>query len=193
MYKVKFYHHMAVPCRSIEETLPFYQDVLGMQVVATIGDASGDDKYSQIWYDKSGGPIDDIEKHHITRMYFLRLGDDPNSSQFALAELPDWDEKQEPSVFLPYLWPGAGKPGQPSRVDHLSFGVESRAALEWFRERLIAHGHPVSEIEESGRWHSLHFYGPNGFPLEMSAWKDDMSVKPGHFSDPNPVKALRRT
>ncbi|MFT4011849.1 MAG: VOC family protein [Paracoccus sp. (in: a-proteobacteria)] len=187
-YSLNGINHLLITCRSMEETLPFYQDVLGMKVVATAGGSSQDSKTAKLLWDKSAGSIDHIPRTKINRLYFLKFG----GTQLAIVEIPEWQPEDQRSVFLPLLWPGAGAPGHPTQVDHLAFGVESREAVVWFQNRLREHGVPVSEIEESnGRLHSIYFYGPNGLPLEIAAFNPDAPPLTTTFRDPDPVPSLK--
>lgn len=188
MYQLNGINHLLIACRSMQETLPFYQDILGMKVVVTAGGASQTRKESTLWWDKSNGPIDDIERIKVNRLYFLEFG----QTQLAIAEIPDWQEKHEKPLFLPLLWPGAGAPTQPAPVDHLAFGVESREAVLWFQKRLRDHDIPVSELEESnGNLHSIYFYSPTGLALEIAAFNPNRAPAANRFNDPDPVPALR--
>lgn len=187
-YALQSINHLLITCNDMQETLPFYQDVLGMKVVATAGGATQADKQAKLLWDKTVGSIDHITRTKVRRLYFLEFG----QTQLAIVEIPDHSPKPQRSVFLPWLWPGADAPGAPTHFDHIALGVESREAVLWFQERLRAHGTPVSEIEEAnGRLHSIYFYGPNGVPLEIAAFNRDAPPVTSAFRDPDPVPALR--
>jgi catechol 2,3-dioxygenase-like lactoylglutathione lyase family enzyme len=101
------------------------------------------------------------------------------------------------------LWPGDhGAPAHPQKVDHIAFNVESRADVEWYRQRLLDHGVEVSEVvdykEPSGAgWLiSIYFFDPSGNPLEIATFDftdPDVEERLGRelwFSDPDPVAGL---
>jgi catechol 2,3-dioxygenase-like lactoylglutathione lyase family enzyme len=68
--------------------------------------------------------------------------------------IPEWDH-------------GRARTG-PLVFDHVSFGVETQAALFELRARLDAAGLWVSEVIDHGFIHSIYAFDPNGVPIEFS-------------------------
>ncbi|MEU8137402.1 VOC family protein [Streptodolium elevatio] len=67
-------------------------------------------------------------------------------------------------------------PGDPSGtatagIDHLSFAVPDRAALELLRADLAAGGFAVGEIFEEAVSHNMRLTDPDGLTIELSAPK----------------------
>lgn len=54
-------------------------------------------------------------------------------------------------------------------IDHFGIAVESQAVLESVRERLLAAGADIGEIQALGDIWSLFFRDPDGMELEMCA------------------------
>ncbi|MCA1220799.1 VOC family protein [Streptomyces sp. 8L] len=137
------------------------------------------------------------------RQVFFEMG---NGELFSLYEAPGVVDKPAAPVSS-VLWPSVkaelcSRPDVPQKLDHLSFDVPTHADLEWFRERLVAYGVPVSEISERRGEHNTHrfissfyFFDPSGNPLELAsfdvsdtAWKSyDFT---DWFMDEEPVPAL---
>lgn len=156
-------NHLILFVRDLTEAIHFYRDVLGLKIIKTLPAFQADGEEA------------------IGRNYFFQMGD---GSMIGLTEYPSVAEPS-PSVFnsspidesVGQLWPGKRRPpSNPQKVDHLSFGVESRADLFWFQERLRANGTEVSEVidfvEASGAQFvmSIYFFDPFGNPLEISTF-----------------------
>jgi catechol 2,3-dioxygenase-like lactoylglutathione lyase family enzyme len=58
-------------------------------------------------------------------------------------------------------------------IDHFGLAVDSRATLEQLRERLVAAGAEIGEIQRLGGEWSLFFRDPEGMELEVCAHADD--------------------
>mgnify|MGYP001827325459 CR=1 FL=1 len=56
----------------------------------------------------------------------------------------------------------------PFVFDHVSFGVESAAALWELKDRLAGAGFEVSDVIDHGFIHSIYAFDPNGIPVEFS-------------------------
>lgn len=57
-------------------------------------------------------------------------------------------------------------------IDHFGIEVESRAVMEDIKERLVANGADIGDIQELGTDLSLFFRDPDGFELEVVATVD---------------------
>lgn len=84
----------------------------------------------------------------------------------------------------------------PVQLDHLSFDVPDRDALETLRDRLVAAGSEVTQVVDHGVMQSVYFTDPNGIALEASYWVVDGTGLPydptdeTRFLDPDPVPAV---
>ncbi len=176
--KISGYHHVVLLCRDMERTAHFYRDILGLRIVRTSPAQRG-----------------------YERQYFFALG---NGEMFSLYQMESVPERPEPPV-VSRLWPGtAAVAERPQKLDHLAFKVDTRADLEWFHERLVEHGVPVSDVVPDppgqrflpGR---IYFYDPDGNPLEISC---DEPADPDFWEgfdqrewlkDHDPVPSIRRS
>jgi catechol 2,3-dioxygenase-like lactoylglutathione lyase family enzyme len=145
-------HHAAFLCRDAEETRHFYEDILGLTMIAAMTFPGG---------------------LALSRAY--------------AAELDDADAAEPPDTMLTMFFEVA--PGSyltffdlpqtvaedrfKTRDGHLEYHValEARTSeeLEQIRERLRAHGVPVSEPVDMKAYRSAYFYDPNGIHLEITA------------------------
>jgi catechol 2,3-dioxygenase-like lactoylglutathione lyase family enzyme len=168
-------NHVALVCRDMDETIDFYTRVLGMRLVKTVELPAG------------GG------KH-----YFLDCGGGATVAFFWFPDAPE----PAPGVAMP--------PGLPDRasllsaigsMNHLAFDVDP-AAIDGFRERLIAEGVEVTEVwnHDDSEWQlapspdapgvyvrSVYFRDPNGILLELAAWTrplgpDDVNYRPARVA-----------
>lgn len=89
--------------------------------------------------------------------FFFRLQD---GSFIAFFDLGD-DQAAEPSPNTP-LW-----------VNHISFRVDSKQALEDMKARLEAHGIEVLGITDHHIFDSIYFFDPNGVRLELTSQRAD--------------------
>ena len=91
--------------------------------------------------------------------------------------------------------------GQPAagriQFDHVSFDVESEAALMELQGRLQQAGVEVTPVIDHKFIHSIYFTDPNGIALEASVWITNPTGRQPDYSDTNvfqdrdPVPALR--
>jgi hypothetical protein len=54
-------------------------------------------------------------------------------------------------------------------IDHFGFAVDSRATLDGLRERMVAAGAEIGEIQRLGDEWPLFFHDPDGMELEVCA------------------------
>ncbi len=64
------------------------------------------------------------------------------------------------------------QPGGRGAIDHFALAVDSRATLEDVRERLVAAGADIGEIQRLGDEWSLFFRDPDGMELEVCCHAD---------------------
>ncbi|HTF51548.1 MAG TPA: VOC family protein [Pseudonocardia sp.] len=62
-----------------------------------------------------------------------------------------------------------GTMGARGPIDHFGIAVDSRATLEGLRERMVAAGAEIGEIQRLGGEWSLFFRDPDGMELEVCA------------------------
>jgi catechol 2,3-dioxygenase-like lactoylglutathione lyase family enzyme len=64
------------------------------------------------------------------------------------------------------------RPGGRGAIDHFALAVDSRSTLEDVRERLVAAGADIGEIQRLGDEWSLFFRDPDGMELEVCCHAD---------------------
>ena len=131
-------HHHAFACRDAEETRHFYEDVLGMPMVAAIQEAS---------HPRSGAPSAYL---HM----FFEMAD---GTCLAFFDYPDYFASLDPDQLEP----------RDSLVHHIALEVRGYERIEDFKQRLAGHGVALREIDH-GYCRSLYFVDPNGLKLELT-------------------------
>ena len=63
--------------------------------------------------------------------------------------------------------------GHRGAIDHYALAVDSKSALEQVKERLVAAGAEIGDIQRLGNEWSLFFRDPDGMELEVCAKADD--------------------
>lgn len=76
----------------------------------------------------------------------------------------------------------APDPATPSWVNHLALEVGSRAELEAAKARLEAAGVKVLGVTDHDWLHSIYFFDPNGYRLEL-AWRARSEAHVAAFAD----------
>ncbi|MEP7111747.1 MAG: VOC family protein [Ilumatobacteraceae bacterium] len=66
-----------------------------------------------------------------------------------------------------------GKQGHRGAIDHYALAVDSRLVLDAIKDRLVAAGAEIGEIQRLGNEWSLFFRDPDGMELEVCAKADD--------------------
>jgi catechol 2,3-dioxygenase-like lactoylglutathione lyase family enzyme len=66
------------------------------------------------------------------------------------------------------------KQGGRGPIDHFGIAVDSKATLESLRQRMVAAGAEIGEIQQLGGTWSLFFRDPDGMELEVCAEGDEM-------------------
>lgn len=175
-------NHLQIIVRSMEESLVFYRDVLGLEVIQTRG-----------FFPVPEG----VPTQPVVRNYFLKLA---TGEAISLIELSDPAPPQQ-AMHAFTLWPGETTgPTAPSKLDHLAFNVETAAEVEWWQQHLQAHGVETSEIfvRRNPKFvTSVYFYDPSGNPLEIASWDWQNPMWREHkpedwLLDPDPVPSLLR-
>jgi catechol 2,3-dioxygenase-like lactoylglutathione lyase family enzyme len=171
------YNHIQIIVHDMSEALVFYRDILGLKVVRTYGHFSS---------------TEFPDAPAIERNYYLEFG---NHELLILLEIPS-APRPDPSVFFPSLWPGVGSPPVgASKVDHMAFNVPTQERLDWFHDRLVSYGIPVSDVIGRGGSKlttSIYFFDPSGNAMEIATFDKGEGVQPEQsiWLDTNPVPEL---
>lgn len=162
-YELGGIHHLALVCRDMDETVAFYEGILGMPLVRTIELPFGLGKH--FFFDCGGGD-------HLAFFWF------PDAPAAA------------PGVASPVDRPDRGPlTSAIGSMNHVAFTVPAER-IEEYRDRLVAAGidcteianHDESEIGLSEEMHpgvfirSIYFLGPDGVLLEFAAWTTPESM-----------------
>jgi catechol 2,3-dioxygenase-like lactoylglutathione lyase family enzyme len=161
--RISGFNHLILFVDDMTKAIGFYRDLLGLKIIKTLPE------------------LDLGDTEPVGRNYFFQM---PDGTMIGLNEYPSAAPPSR-SIFtgsavdstVGQLWPGEKRPLQnPQKVDHISFGVETRDDLSYFRSRLFEAGVEVSEViefkEKNGAQFvmSIYFYDPFGNPLEISTW-----------------------
>jgi catechol 2,3-dioxygenase-like lactoylglutathione lyase family enzyme len=199
--KIGGINHLVLFVADLDEAVTFYRDILGLEIVRTQPRFSTNALSLQGKALMSSGELgDDALVDHSIRQVFFRLG---NGELFSVYAVDGVEPEPEASV-VSFLWPGgSSKPAErPAKLDHLSFDVESREEIVWFRDHLRSEGVTCSDLverrgsDDSHRFlTSIYFSDPSDNPLEIATfdWGD-----PGWegydfdawFRDTEPVSTL---
>lgn len=131
------YHHVALVTRDMSATHTFYTQGMGFELVKV---------------EKAATPGGGWAKH-----FFYDTGD---GELMAFWELHDESLPQDhPTAIATGL-------GLPQWTNHIAFGVADAASLTDCRERLLAAGHVVTDMDH--HWcHSIYATDPNGVMVEF--------------------------
>ena len=155
-FPIRRINHVALVCRDMDETVAFYEGVLGMPLVKT--------------HDIPGGG----------QHYFFDVGDGSCVAFFWFADSPP----PAPGIAGAAAWPGRGDMHSAiGSMNHLAFDVPLDS-LRDCRARLKERGIPCSvvvqhadndagyslEMTDDVFICSLYFFDPNGVLLEFAAW-----------------------
>jgi catechol 2,3-dioxygenase-like lactoylglutathione lyase family enzyme len=135
------FHHLAVITPDLDATIRFYRDAVGMRIG---------------WV----GPADPPLGRDCT----VIIGGEGTSHIHFFEQLGAQVQPTDPENLL------APPPGG-SGIHHVAFGLPDEAAALALRERLRAHGVPMSEIMDQGGFRDMVFRDNNGVLLE-AAWPD---------------------
>ena len=131
-------HHHAFACRDAEQTRHFYEDVLGMPMIAAVQESTRSPSGAQTAY------------LHM----FFEMAD---GTCLAFFDFPDYYAGIDASQLEP----------RDSLVHHIALEVHGYDKIEAFKQRLTAQGVALREIDH-GYCRSLYFTDPNGLKLELT-------------------------
>ncbi len=130
------YHHLAITTRDMPATHSFYADAMGFELVRVEKAQMGPDKWA---------------KH-----FFYDTGDGAMIAFWDIRDASLTDFQTSISAGL----------GLPRWSNHIAFGAADLADLDTKRERLVAAGYPVTEIDHN--WcTSIYAMDPNGIMVEF--------------------------
>ncbi|MCI2422112.1 VOC family protein [Saccharopolyspora sp. K220] len=155
-------HHMAFVTNNMDETVKFYNGLLGFPVVVTL-QLPNPDPFPGAVPGNLGG----------SRHYFFRIGE---RDTIAFFEFKDAEVPVDNSLL------GAG--------NHLAITVPSTAELRKAKELLEDNGVEVKFDLDHGFCRSIHFDDPiNQIALGFATWQHPCDEEEPFLQDPNPVPA----
>lgn len=177
-FNLRGFNHVALTCADMQETVDFYQGILGFPLVKTLDLAGhGQHFFFQV-----------TEHDGIAFFYFNNMN--PQAPGLAAA---DWMAgEMTPSAARGLI----GKAAK-GAMHHLSFGVP-QDKLEEYRQKLINAGIEVSDIvrqtDQNGESiSSFYFRDPDGIMLEFSAWEEPLVPREPAFDPARAAEApIRR-
>ena len=133
--------HTARPTWKLRETVKFYRDVLGLELVHAIT--------AQGWGGREG------ETHADFLHFFFDSGQDSSIAFFYYIGTTQPDDMIVPRGYM-------------AMANHTAWRVESEAELLAWQQRLEAHGVRVSQFVAHENIESIYFRDPNFYPLEIT-------------------------
>ncbi len=131
------YHHLAIATRDMQATHQFYSEAMGFDLVRAEKANTGADAWAKhFFYDTGNGEM----------MAFWEIHDDSLPADY-------------PTAISTGL-------GLPPWTNHIAFGAADLTELTGARERLLAAGHRVTQIDH--HWcTSIYAMDPNGILVEF--------------------------
>jgi catechol 2,3-dioxygenase-like lactoylglutathione lyase family enzyme len=176
-FDLRGFHHVALVCKDMQDTVDFYEGVLGFPLVKTLqlGD-DGQHFFFQV-----------TENDGVAFFWFRNVN--PTAPGVASA---DWYAGET----TPSRAKGLVSKAAPGAMHHLSFGVPEDK-LEEYRDRLIEAGVEVTDVvthkDENGEMiRSIYFRDPDGTILEFSAWAEPLAAGTSTFTPAAAADALAR-
>lgn len=176
-FELRGINHLALVCRDMEETVQFYQDVLGMPLVKTIE-----------------------LPNNLGQHFFFDCG---NGDCLAFFWFPNAPEAA-PGIASPAAAPGEGELATAhGSMNHVAFDVAPEK-MEEYVEKLKAKGLQPTQIlnHDDSKWQvakamhpgvfvrSVYFMDPNGILLEFAAWTREFTADDVKHA---PARAVDRT
>lgn len=162
-FDLRGYNHIALVCRDMQDTVDFYEGILGFPLVKTLEYAGGRGQHFFFQVTENDG------------VAFFYFADAPEAAP-GIASAP-WqftDEQGNPV-------PGIAGVSAKGSMHHLSFDVPLEK-MDEYRDRLIAAGVEVQDVirhtdAEGECIRSLYFRDPDGIVLEFSAWTRELTAQ----------------
>lgn len=153
------FHHLALATRDLKATHAFYTQAMGFELVKVAVGPAGEKGFAKhLFYDTGDGEL----------MAFWDLHD-PDLGD-------DWSSAIATGMGLP-IW-----------TNHVAFAASDRADLDRRRDRWLAHGRDVSEVDH-GWCLSIYTVDPNGILVEFCLTtdsSDDRERAQQLLEDPSP-------
>jgi catechol 2,3-dioxygenase-like lactoylglutathione lyase family enzyme len=176
-FDLRGFHHVALVCKDMQDTVDFYEGILGFPLVKTLElGAHGQHFFFEI-----------TEGDGIAFFWFANVN--PAAPGVASA---DWNAGE----MTPQKAKGLVSKAAVGAMHHLSFGVPADK-LDEYRDRLREHGIEVTEVMshdgETGECiRSIYFQDPDGIVLEFSAWTEPMPTTEPSFTPATASEATAR-
>jgi catechol 2,3-dioxygenase-like lactoylglutathione lyase family enzyme len=130
------FHHLAIATRDLAATHAFYEGAMGFSLDRVNTAPTPEGGWARhVFYDTGNGEM----------IAFWDIHDDPHVGDF------------QPSISKGL--------GLPPWTNHIAFGAETLTDLAGARDRWLAHGHDVAEIDH-GWCTSIYTMDPNGIMVE---------------------------
>ena len=144
------FHHVAVATRDIEASHRFYSQAMGFELVKAVAGKTPEGGWSKhLFYDTGGD---------------------------GLMALWDLHDESLPEDWQPALAAGLGLP---LWTNHLAFDARDRGTLEAARDRWLAHGSDVAEVDH-GFCVSIYTTDPGGTTWRLKNWRSLCSFSTSH-------------
>jgi catechol 2,3-dioxygenase-like lactoylglutathione lyase family enzyme len=166
-FNLRGFNHVALTCADMQDTVDFYEGILGFPLVKTLDLAGhGQHFFFQV-----------TEHDGIAFFFFNNMK--PQAPGLAAA---DWNAGETTPSSAEGLVGKAAK----GAMHHLSFGVPEDK-LQEYRQKLIDAGIEVSDIiwqtDQNGESiKSFFFRDPDGIMLEFSAWAEPLVPQQAAFT-----------
>ena len=177
-FNLRGFNHVALTCADMQDTVDFYQGILGFPLVKTL-DLAG---HGQHFFFQ-------VTEHDGIAFFYFTRGMGPQAPGLAAA---DWNAGE----MTPSAAKGLVSKAAKGAMHHLSFGVPQEK-LEEYRQKLIKADVEVSEIvrhiDEHGETiSSFYFRDPDGIMLEFSAWAEPLIPREFEFTPARATEAMAR-
>jgi catechol 2,3-dioxygenase-like lactoylglutathione lyase family enzyme len=163
-FELRGFNHVAFVCRDMEETVRWYEDVLGMKLVKTLELPNG---RGQHFFLDLGNGVDGI-----AFFWF------PNAPEGTPGESlhPTFDDNMQ------RIGDGGGGVTAIGTMNHIAFDVPPEQ-IEEYRDRLRAMGVPVTEITN----HADSLDGGHKADYDPQTDGGDVFIRSLYFKDPNGI------
>jgi len=177
-FDLRGFHHVALVCRDMQDTVDFYEGVLGFPLVKTL-DFGGQGQHFFFQVTEDDG---------VAFFWFRNV----NPAMPGVASA-DWNAGET----TPSRAKGLLSKAAAGAMHHLSFGVPADR-LDEYRDRLREAGIEVTEAisQDDGDGEclrSIFFRDPDGIVIEFSAWTElSAQASTDSFRPATPAEALAR-